>query len=95
MIINKYLRIILQALLMLAGVYTLTNYNESIIGLTVGCVLILIGLVWVVIGTASKSLGLYKEIVVPYDTKTRNGTAILILISFFLVYLLFRYFGMF
>jgi amino acid transporter len=93
MVNNKYLRIFFQALLMLAGVYILTNYNGSIVGLSVGGLLILIGLAWIVIGTANEGLKLYKEVVAPHDTKTRNGTAVLILISILLVYLLFRYFS--
>ncbi len=95
MVNYKYLKIISKLLLILIGVYVLTNYNESIAGLLVGGILILIGLVWLLMGTAIESMKLYQEVVAPYDSKTRNGTAVLILISIFLVYLLFRYFGLF
>jgi hypothetical protein len=78
---------------MLGGIFILTNSQGSIVGLSIGGLLALVGLVWMVIGTAGEGIKLYKEIVAPHDTKTRNGTAILILISILLVYLLFRYFG--
>lgn len=93
MVNNKYFRIILSTILILAGTYILGNYSGSIVSLSVGGILILAGLAWLVIGTVTEGVKLYQEVVAPYDTKTRNGTAILILISIFLVYLLFRYFG--
>lgn len=94
MVSNKYFRIVLSTILMVIGIFILNNYNSSIISLSAGCLLILIGLVWLVVGTTTEGIKLYKEVVAPYDTKTRNWTAILILISILFVYLLFKYFGL-
>ncbi len=77
------------------GILFLINSNGFLPMIILGSLLVILGLVGMVAVVAKDALYLYKRNVSNYDNNTRNWTAVLILISFTLVFLLFKYAGMF
>jgi hypothetical protein len=76
------------------GILFLIDSNGFLPMIILGSLLVILGLVGMVAVVVKNVLYLYKENVSHYDNNTRNWTAVLILISFTIVFLIFRYTGM-
>ncbi len=96
---KRIIRSMIVAVLCIVGGYVgilfLINSNGFLPMIILGSLLVILGLVGMVAVVAKDALYLYKRNVSNYDNNTRNWTAVLILISFTLVFLLFKYAGMF